>query len=611
MPAPACFRASLRNFSLLLLFAVFQMWLLSSVLNPTQRKDTYRLKRHLAAQLNSIHVDLLTSLSRSRPPDKASLLKLGRLIQQLDPRVRYYELDPAKEKNNNDSGVMEKILDVCPESWKGRIVADGNYPYHPRGFELTNCTMVKPFEKVISILINMATGVKQRKLDAKTVLKGIKDTYPNLRIFVAATRNSLESKIVKKCTGVELVEVPGKNISPGKVWNDLLAFVSTPYVLVGRDLAHFSWLSQIERLVRVISTTPHVGIAGGSFRNSTGHWQIGCYQTELENYVLEYKEGYYYSRDTNCMYCDHVQGPFVSRTELLRKTSFDEKLNREVVFEDIFLRVAEKEHLVMNCPDVMFFTGADHGYTTKPKEKNRQLWRAFATKWTLNRVLLPGGVKHSFSCLDINYKCNPRGSGKLGVALPVCCQEQFASALQFFHNFCEENDLMYELDTGTTMGVVKFRDLLPWDLDGDLIFSYNNYSFFSKRETLDYFKSHGYPLKKFEPSEYFTLNTPDMYVECWGWSATSTQYLPEELQHVPTKARLHGVWLYAPYSPARYVRNRYGHSILKHAQHWITLGMSHSFGEYAAGSFKPCSSPGHHACLDRFHADGNIPFLVS
>ena len=29
------------------------------------------------------------------------------------------ELHVAKEKNNNDSGVMEKILDVCPESWEG------------------------------------------------------------------------------------------------------------------------------------------------------------------------------------------------------------------------------------------------------------------------------------------------------------------------------------------------------------------------------------------------------------------------------------------------------------------------------------------------------------
>ena len=93
----------------------------------------------------------------------------------------------------------------------------------------------------------------------------------------------------------------------------------------------------------MISQTPDVGVVGGSYRNLSGHWKAGCMQTTLKNFVVEYQEGYYHSKN-GCMICNYLQGPFVTKTNLLK---FDESLPNEAVFEDWFLRVVEDVNRVL------------------------------------------------------------------------------------------------------------------------------------------------------------------------------------------------------------------------------------------------------------------------
>ena len=55
---------------------------------------------------------------------------------------------------------------------------------------------------------------------------------------------------------------------------------------------------------------------------------------------------------------------------------------------------------------------------------------------------------------------------------------------------------------------------------------------------------------------------------------------------------------------------RFGREMYQHANHWRKGGLEHSYIFYSAGKFAECPTPGHHACLDQYIADGNLHFRV-
>ncbi|XP_078359839.1 uncharacterized protein LOC144644262 isoform X1 [Oculina patagonica] len=551
-------------------------------------------KKGITKELKDIHLEMQTSLINKEVLSVRLVQRLGGIITRLDNR-----LQPAStlgETVDKDGSV-----DVCPELYKGSLAG---FPFYATGWVITNCTNAKPIRSVISILVNTVAYPKEDEQHIEKVLKGIADTYPTVHVHLA-TRSNEVTETAKRFKNIDVVKVDHANL--GKGWNMLISKVSTPYVLVARDVFHFTWLTQIERQIRVISQIPNVEVAGGAYRDLSGHWKAGCVQTKLKNYVLEYQEGYYHSRN-ECMYCDYLQGPFVTKTNLLK---FDESLPNEVIFEDWFLRVVDGGKLIMSCPDAMYFTTDYHSYS---KRTDKDVWTPLAKKWQLNRVLLPKGVKHSFSCKDIGFQCNAKSA-----LLPVCCQEEYADALSFFQEFADMHNVSFELDAGSILGGVKFNGLLPWDLDGDLKVLLSDFEIFDKKETVKHFQENGYKLTEYKITDdgergYFMINFNKFYIEVWGRSAvTNTEYLPTELQKHSTftKANIRGNWIDTAFSPGLFARNRYGREILKHSQSWIKLKLPHSYSEYIGGSFAPCDKPNHHSCLQLFPADGDIPFLVT
>ena len=511
--------------------------------------------------------------------------RLGKIINRLDDRLQPASI--TSETVSNDGSV-----DVCPEEFKGAT-----------GWAITSCTNAKPISSVISILINTVAYPKEDRNSIEKVLKGIRETYPTVQVYLA-TRSEQVIEAAKRYNNIHASKVDDTKL--GKRWNMLIRKVSTPYVLIARDVFHFTWLTQLERQIRVVSQIPNVVAVGGSYRNYSGHWKVGCVQTAMKNYVLEYQEGYYHSKN-ECMFCGYLQGPFVTKTKLLK---FDESLPNEVIFEDWFLSLAaQDENLIMSCPDAMYFT-TDYSSFSKKTDKN--VWKSLAKKWELNRVLLPEGVRHCFSCDDIGFRCKANNE-----LLPVCCQEEYARALSFFQTFADEHNLTFELDSGSVLGSVKFNGLLPWDLDGDVTLLSSDMAIFGKKETVEHFQRNGFELTKFKLTEggYFKINFNRFYIEVWGMSPVSnTQYLPPELQQHATftKTNIRGKWINTPFSPGLYARNRYGREILKHSQSWMKWGLPHSFAEYvSAGRFAPCKRSTHHSCLQFFPADGDIPFLVT
>ena len=525
----------------------------------------------------------------------------ARLVQKLEEMVNRFDsrqqpTNIISETLGNNGGV-----DVCAEEFKGTLAG---FQFYATGWDITNCTNAKPISSVISVLVNTVAYPSKDDNNIEKVLKGITETYPTVQVYLA-TRSDQVIKAAKRYNNIDAFKVYDTKL--GKSWNTLLMKVSTPYVLVARDVFHFTWLTQLERQIRVVSQIPNVGVAGGSYRNFSGHWKAGCVQTTMKNYVLKYQEGYYHSRN-ECMFCDYLQGPFVAKTKLLK---FDESLPNEVIFEDWFLRAFEDGNLIMSCPDAMYFTT---DYSSFSKKTDTNVWKPLAKKWELNRVLLPEGVKHSFSCKDIGLNCNAKSA-----LLPVCCQEEYADALWFVQKFADAHNVTFELDAGSLLGGVKFNGLLPWDLDGDIKVLLSDFEIFNKRETVEHFRKNGYELSRYEIQNggqrgYVKITFNKFYIEVWGRPAvTNTQYLPQELQRHATftKANIRGNWIDTAFSPGLFARNRYGREILKHSQSWIKLGLEHSYSEYDPGSFAPCTRPSHHSCLQLFPADGSIPFWVT
>ena len=534
------------------------------------------------------------------------------VVKSLDPA------GPAEQASETDKGNSTKLLDVCPDYYPPKYQGTkSGYPFFHFGWLTKDCKNVKPFRDVLTILINMADYPERNDKHALNVLKGVNESYPTLQVLLSAKKGAKVTEIAKKYKNIKVVEAEEKDTS-GKAWNKLVAGSGTPYVLIGRDFSHFSWLAQLERQVRVISSLPKVKVAGGSFRNTSGHWQAGCYQRKLLNYVLQYTDGYFHSK-SECMYCDHLLGPFVVITDLVKSIKFDESLSHELFMEDWFLRVRQENHEVMSCPDAMYFTAEDYNYGVQAKLSNKQTWLPLAKKWTLNRIVLPRYVIHKYSCSDIGYKCNVGVTNT--IALPVCCSELQAASFEFFHNFCEKHKLVYELDTGTVLNAAKMATMLPWEKDGDLILGPENLTLFLKSDTQATFRNAGFPLSalkgpaknakgEWSTTGFFYLTQPPMYTEVWGFAIMSNTFLPKELQHIQTKMMYGGKWVIGPYSPGLYVRNRYGHEIYKHSQHWSVVGLPNGFSVYTPGTFKKCKDPKFHGCLDKLPADGNIPWFV-
>ena len=576
---------------------MFNLFLYSCDQNPSEVNRFF--KESITKELNEIHLEMQSLLLYKLAPSARLVQKLGEIVHRLDNKIQ-----PSL---TTESVSEVGSVDVCPEIYQG---GKSGYPlYAKKGWYTTNCTNAKPIRSVISILVNTVAYSKEDENHVENVLKGITESYPTVQVHLATRSNEIKL-VAEKYHNVDVAKLDGTKRN--KAWNTLVTRTSTPYVLVARDIYHFTWLTQLERQIRVVSQIPNVAVAGGAYRNVSGHWNAGCVQTKLKNYVLEYQEGYYHSKN-ECMFCDYLQGPFVTKTSLLQ---LDESLPDDVVFEDWFLSVVQDGALIMACPDAMYFTRNNHSYS---QTTDKEMWKPLAKKWQLNRLLPSQGVKYSFTCQDIGFTCNAHSG-----LLPVCCQELYAEAVSFFQKFADAHNIRFELDSGSVLGGVKFKGLIPWDIDGDFFVLSTDIHIFNKIETIEHFRTNGYKLtqyespmldgKKYMYDGYVKVNFNGFHIEVFGTTVMSnTVYLPTELQkhETFTKANIRGYWVDTKYSPGLYARNRYGREILKHSQSWLKVGLPHSFADYKPGSFVTCKNPRHHACLSRFPGDGDIPFLVT
>ena len=195
------------------------------------------------------------------------------------------------------------------------------WPFFRKGFEAQNCNEFVPIQKLVTVLLRLPKPFE----GLMEVLSGFSKYYPNVRV-IFATEDSVGAETKTKIASLGAHyenEVVGRN-TQGALWKKLVEKVQTPYALIAPNLVRFDDDVNLERLIRVLSYIPEVVIAGGSHRNTTGHWDNACQQVSIKNWTATYRGGYYHSFN-ECLVCDFLTGPWMAKTATLRSLDFDER----------------------------------------------------------------------------------------------------------------------------------------------------------------------------------------------------------------------------------------------------------------------------------------------
>ena len=283
---------------------------------------------NLAKSLRELAVELMAT-QRSLSHSAAHFNRLHLHVEAVNRMLKTLEEDGVKNDNSFNPGKgfatsnPSQKLEVCPEKFMGKNLAYG-YPFFRKGFENLNCTDFVPMHKLITLLLDVPREQSTPADSYLGILQGVEKYYPKVRVILR-TENPIESSALTSISKLDIdfkSEVYPGGTAQGKVWQKLLPQVETPYVLVAPHITHFDDDIDLKRLVRVLSNNDGVMIAGGSYRNMAGHWDIGCQQTSFRNWTVTYKGGYYHSF-TECVVCDFMPGPWAAKTKELQELGFD------------------------------------------------------------------------------------------------------------------------------------------------------------------------------------------------------------------------------------------------------------------------------------------------
>lgn len=408
-----------------------------------------------------------------------NLQKLHREIQFITNKQHRSK----RQKNNQENLHQDHITPVvCPEIYHGSTFG---YPLYDKGFDTTNCSRKPvPVKNLVTLIFDdvpvvttsdegevIAGGTHYHEKMTEFINK-IDHFYPGIRINIVVNKTEnifggLKSKIRKKGLNFTNIGV----VSRGRILQELIERVDTPYLVIANQLSHFTSEVNIERLIRVLLARNSTLFVGGSSRNLTGHWSNNCYRLQLRNYTLTYKPGY--ERSFNeCLVCGHLSGPFLTRTKTMQAIKFDQTLNYGI-YEDLFLRLkyqraGSHSNAVLSCPDVMF-------HVQKQNVEDIDLL-PFANRHVIRKIIEADGKVRWYGCRrDIKHRLGDRCVLRDGLAVAPCCLENLADAIKFIMSECDSNNAVCELQEGTLLGAVKLNKVLPWERDADITFLTSDY----------------------------------------------------------------------------------------------------------------------------------------
>lgn len=451
----------------------------------------------------------------------------------------------------------------------------------------------------------------------------------------------------------------------------LLDQVTTPYSLV---LDGVSAVTDDINLLRLLSILVGlrklgVGVVGGAERGRDGFWDYACTRLTLDNSRLRLRDGYEFSKAA-CLFCDVTSSSFLAETKVLREVSFDPNMPHRSQMIDWGLQLQRKGILAMTCPDVMF-----HSHRSlRPREQHREVDRSCVTKedrkqarsmlwavkrqykkliqkWEINIVIFNNGTTLEYDCREMRYECNAYHKVK-HYMLPPCCLKIKYKMFNTLNIIARENRVPYEINSGTLLGAVKFKDGLPWDFDDDAYYRNSDVEIFIRNKARmrrlglsPYFSDQVNRVNSSIVSKYIYSTSPGgFFMDLWGINKMPSEGTLEALGkypdnlvclqhgHIPTAIkmaknvlmnktrttkpgrpipptcflssilRVGSNLVSGPWNPGKKALNHYGDNLYRHQGHWRWSSVENP-------GWRPCPRPGHHTCLDIHPTDGSLPFL--
>ena len=442
---------------------------------------------------------------------------------------------------------------------------------------------------------------------------------------------------------VNILRYKKNNHQYSRIFTYLLNQIDTKYVFFGNkymppksiiinnpDYAFQYFIKSITSLLDVLKTNHQANaIATGLIRNINSEIISVCAKSILKYYSLKYELLNVNSAD-DFIHCDYIyKGNFLARTRHLitiynKLQYFD---SDDLFFNNLFLELKLKNYQILLNPNVVFDSATKSNYA---KNKSIEIFSSHNTN-IKSKDLTFFMQNHEIEfievyderkrlifeykineCKILNLNCKKNSLSKYH-ALPRCCRQILTNFIKHFENECKKQKVLFELDSGTLLGAVKFSSTLPWEIDGDI-------SYFSEHhEKLKivlkllyekfgyYFGYEKLPVNKVKGGQFLVYAEP-YWIELYG---LSKEHFMDTLNSTigQTKIKVDETWASGPVSPGLWVRNRYGVNLFKHALSWRYLGLQHSFESYSNQVNNGyCPVKGYHSCMSALGNDGNFQY---
>ncbi|XP_016013979.1 beta-1,4 N-acetylgalactosaminyltransferase 2 isoform X2 [Rousettus aegyptiacus] len=202
-------------------------------------------------------------------------------------------------------------------------------------------------EKKLRDLVTIATKTFLRPHKLMTMLRSVREYYPDLTVIVA---DDSKEPLKINDSYVEYYIMPfGKGWFAGR--NLAISQVTTKYVLWVDDDFLFNNKTKIEMLVEVLEKT-ELDVVGGSVLGNLFQFKLLLEQSENGD-CLHRRSGSFRPLDgfPNCVVTSGVVNFFLAHTERLQRVGFDPRLQR-VAHSEFFID-GLGSLLVGSCPDVI------------------------------------------------------------------------------------------------------------------------------------------------------------------------------------------------------------------------------------------------------------------
>ncbi|VDP73315.1 unnamed protein product [Echinostoma caproni] len=517
--------------------------------------------------------------------------------------------------------------EVCPEM---RTVVSTEESDFPQLYRPTKCVR-QPVQKLVTVLLYPETIEV-----GCTVVKRIHSLHPQLPIILATN-----SEEVSCAPLVDLRIIPEQFTEP-QTWRILAQEARTKYILVARNMVTFSEHTDIDRLLRVLNDWA-LDIVGGAVRlEPEGQWHAGCYKTAVKNFTIRFQPGYDRSVQS-CAYCDYISSPFLIRRALFLEHWQERLTGRTLPFVDMFLQLVHKSvqyhgvtvrtNHVVSCFDVLFHVagnnasrgtggGGDQGLSETPKS----IWLQLAKLWIVSRILLPGPIKHTWNCSEVDINCE--NFAQPGYVMPPCCLWELAYCVNAFFQFALRENVSICFTSDSLLTALKVTGgLAPWTHEFEVTWDVYQLA------TLGRFVQ-----RSLDPSgvctltqrEYLTMERERFetcarhaHAACLHHTLTSFNWRIQLAGRAKllcsrkgmfvrsTRVSMLGHWVPTVYNPGRYVRHLYGDDVLVPfvTVNDITESESKESG-LDMNPTQPCSdTQPKHACVSgQFVPHGNVQF---